>query len=242
MECKELREGIEEARNALEAISSGEYCCLRYGLPYVRVSDIVMLAYCPLRLHYHMETYSEREIARRKAELRILVKALLEARRGLESSGRLFLSLPLAAVIEGVPVIGRPDVLIVENCKVKGVVVVKKTMRVGKVYFEERVKLYLYGLLVDYSPLPSANTLSLLFIKTPPEKTVDALLQLREGLSSGNGYSVYRFVYDRADALRAVDVLLKYWAGEWVEPKPRPAPSKCMKCPFSNKCWAAKHR
>ncbi len=225
---------IERIRMLLEAISKGEYCCLRHGLPYVTVGELVRQSLCEMRLH--LEYTRGVDVEARRRELRLLVEAVLEARRRIPpgfSDG--VISLPLAAVVEGVPITGRPDSIVVRSGRVEAIVWAK----VGSLRLKmwDRIRLYTLGLLVDYAEVPTTHTLHLVLVAArEPGKLVEPLKTIRSELRpiAGEGYMVHVLVYDKDTALKYVGPLLAYWRGE-REPVPRPSKA-CSSCPYRDTC------
>ena len=229
-----LLEALESMRLVLEAISSGEYCCLRHGLPYITVGDLVRQALCEMRLHYEYSRGGVGEARRR--ELRVLVEAVLEARRRVsEGFSDGVLSTPLAAVVEGVPVVGRPDAILVSRGRVEAIVWAKVS-RSTRVKPWDRVRLYSLGLLADYGGLPRSSLKLVLVVAPEPAGLIEPLKLLRNRVEpgQGDGYSVHVLAYDREVALNYVGPLLAYWKG-LRDPVARRSRA-CMDCPFRSIC------
>ncbi|NPA05479.1 MAG: hypothetical protein GXO09_05240 [Crenarchaeota archaeon] len=232
-----LGEALEEERLLLEAIGRGEYCCLRHGLPYVRVSMMVGQLLCERRLDYEL---SEGRIEVHVRELMRLLRPLLASARSLAgcSGGRLVVSMPVAALIDRVPVVGRPDAILFEDCRVAAIVRLKEAERASRL---DEARLRLYGLLVDYSPLPHAEPLRLIEVCSVDRRVLaEALLALRgggiEGLKAVEGCRVYSWIYDRGSALQLFSRLAGYWLGLRA-PMPRPG-RLCMECRWRGVCSA----
>ncbi len=238
MSWAKLVEALEHVANLLHAIVHGEYCCLRHGLPYIRVGDLVEQVYCEMRLHYKLAEGVDVEA--RKRELRRLVEFLLEARRRVPArpTRRLSLSIPLAALVEGVPVVGRPDTLIIEDGKVRSLVWVKETSRVLRVYERDRIRLYSLGLLVDYSGLPRHQDMRLILVTVESREKLARALEELSSPRVGEGYAIHVLAYEREVALSHVAPLLAYWL-QLREPTPRPSPWKCSSCPYRSVCQYA---
>ncbi|MET1101260.1 MAG: hypothetical protein ABWW69_02105 [Pyrodictiaceae archaeon] len=247
MAVKSLIEAIEELRTLIEAIRAGEYCCLRYGLPYIKVSDIMMLYYCGAKLDFAMRLGREEGQRARLRELRVLAEALLRAKGRISEAAcsKGFVSIPLAAIVEGIPIIGRPDSIMIEKCRVKSLIWLNMTKNVRRIREWHRVRMYLLGLIADYSPLPVDNDVDLYIVNFSSTLAArKALQQLREGEGAGCGddYCVIRLVYDRGVALGSTGGILRYWVDETIKPIPRPASTKCSLCEFRNICPYAVQR
>ncbi len=232
----ELLEALEKQKQLLDAISSGEYCCLRHSLPYVTVSDLALQAYCEMRLHLALARGAVGEPRRR--ELRLLVEAVLKASKRVRGDcDNIALSIPVAGVVEGVPVVGRPDAILVRGGRVSAIVWAKVSKRLKPAMWD-RVRLLALALVADYGGLPMTNPTHLVLVvgETPSavKKGLQALI-VGEDLV-GSDYTIYQMVYDRLDALKWVAPLLAYWRGE-REPRPRPSRG-CSKCPYRDVCPA----
>jgi len=231
-------QAMEELRLLLEAVGGGEYCCLRHGLPYLRPSLLARQAFCEMQVELMLRKGVERVVYR---DERLLVEAVLEARRRLvrvPAQPRIAISAPLAALVDGIPMLGRPDALLIERGRVVGLL----RLKVGsnRVSHSDLVRLYSYGLMVDYSPLPSRENLSLLLVvansKTDAVEKLQALKQAFE-----DGKPLYRvdgvrlFAYDRGYALHLLSPFLQYWIGA-REPRASPSPTKCSRCELRLVC------
>ncbi len=231
-----MARGLEEEGVLLEAIGRGEYCCLRHGLPYVRVSMLVSQLVCERRLDLDLR---EGLVEVKARELLKLLRPLMDSRRRLLScSGRrLVVSLPLAAVVEGVPVVGRPDALLVDDCRVSAVIRVKESGRFSRL---DEARLRLYGLLLDYSPLPRSSVLRLVQVYGDRECIAEAVLRAREsGVEALRGLRGCRasiLVYDRGSALSLFSRLAGYWLGA-RDAVPRPG-WPCRECRWRGVCGA----
>jgi hypothetical protein len=235
----ELVEAMEKLRQLLEALGAGEVCCLRHGLPYVTASDLVRQATCEMRLHLD---YSQgRLVEPRRRELRLLVEAVLRARRSLPKllPRRLALSLPLAGIVEGVPLVARPDAIVVLDGRVEAIVWAKVSPR-PRLGWLDRLRLYAIGLAADYGGLPLREDAKLVLVAA---RTREALVHGLEAVRdegarplATSDYAIHVLAYDRAVALETLAALLAYWRGE-REPAPRPS-KLCSSCPYRDTCGA----
>jgi len=118
-------QAMEELRLLVEAIGGGEYCCLRHGLPYLRPSLLARQAFCEMQVELMLRRGIEKAVYR---DERLLVEAVLEAKRRLArvpTKPRIAVSMPLAALVNSIPMLGRPDVLLVERGRVVGLLRLK---------------------------------------------------------------------------------------------------------------------
>ncbi|ALL00191.1 hypothetical protein Pyrde_0141 [Pyrodictium delaneyi] len=239
MESLGLEEAIERARILLEAVSRGEYCCLRFGLPYVTPSLLASQVFCEKKLEYSLLNESEDEKAKRVSEARKLVEVLLEARRHLPRQlDRFTLSFPVAAVVEGVPIIGRPHAVYFEDGHVAAIVLGKITMRPSKLYDSDRVKLYAYALTLAYAGFPLTSRTRLVLVAAKDnKKLIDALSSLDPGSARpfrGDGAAIHVLAHDVHVELETVSNLLAYWKGNRASTA-RQGPW-CSSCPFRELC------
>ena len=233
-------QAIEELRLLLEAIGGGEYCCLRHGLPYLRPSLLARQAFCEMQVELMLRKGVERVVYR---DERLLVEAVLEAKRRLArvpTKPRIAVSMPLAALVNNIPMLGRPDALLVEKGRVMGLLHLK--IGSNRVLRSDLARLFSYGLMVDYSPLPSRENLSLLLLiadsKTSAIEKLQALKQAFE-----DNEPLYRvegvrlFAYDRGYAFHFLSPFLQYWIGA-REPLASPIRTKCSRCELGWACPA----
>ena len=231
-------QAIEELKLLLEAVGGGEYCCLKHGLPYLRPSLLARQAFCEMQVELLLREENKKPVYR---DERLLVEAILDAKRRLvrePTRPRITISVPLAALVHNIPMLGRPDALLVEKGKVVGLLRLK--IGSNRISRSDLVRLYSYGLIVDYSPLPSRENLSLLLVVA--DSRTDAIGKLRalkqafensEPLHRVNG--VHVFAYDRDYALHILSPLLQYWV-TGREPQASPFPAKCSRCEFRSRC------
>ena len=240
MWVKELRNVVERARVLLEAIARGEHCCLRHGLPYVTPSLLASQAFC----EYRLDTQLRAGVigAPRPSDARRLVEAILQVRRLIPNtpppSGRLALSAPLAAIVDGVPVVGRPHAMLFTSRGLEAIVVGKLTSRPSRVFETDRVKLYAYAVLVEASGfrVPSSARLIVVAARQPRElaealKTLEAN-GVRAGVV-GEAY-VHVLAHDPLLERDLISRLLAYWKG-LREPARKVGPW-CNACPFRETC------
>jgi len=231
-------QAMEELKLLLEAVGGGEYCCLRHGLPYLRPSLLARQAFCEMQVELMLHKGVEKVVYR---DERLLVEAVLEARRRLvrvPSRSRIAISIPLAALIDSIPMLGRPDALLVEKGRIVGLVRLK--IGSNRVSRGDLVRLYSYGLIVDYSPLPSKENLDLLLVVANSKTDAIRKLQtLRQAFESSKPLyrveGVHLFAYDRGYALQILSPYLQYWIGS-RDPQASPSPTKCSRCELRVEC------
>ncbi len=236
-----IARALEEARLILEAVASGEYCCLRHGLPYVTPSLLAEQAFCEMKLHLRLSRGEQAEY--RRSELRLLLEALLGAKRllrpGDEERG-VILSTPLAAIVEGLPVIGRPGALAVKGGCIRAIYLLRR--RSGRLYPSEIVKGNAYALMADELGA-ACETLRIAYIQA------DSAEELREAIKGindqfnpkslagpGSSGGIRVLVYNPLEARQQVRYLAAYWLGA-REPRPRPG-AWCNRCPYRGSCPA----
>ncbi len=235
-----LRERIEKVRELLSEVSHGSFCCLRYGLPYITVSDIVEQSLCEHKviLKYHSSSHKQRV-----RELRKLVSMLGRLFMANDTRKCTALSIPLAAVVEGVPIIGRPDLLIFVREKLAGIVWSRIGGDLTKVRPWERVRLYALGLLADYAGLGTRDT-NLFLITAKDRKDIAKGLRIvlaRLGCintridSIEASVAIHRMVYDRDIALDYIGRFLTLWITERGPQGPF-YPGLCKNCAMSSSC------
>jgi len=246
--CQQLLRGLEELHNLIEYIGKGGYCCLRYGLPYIKASDIADLVYCPQKKHYDL-TLGSNTSTQRMREARIVAEMVLKARKRVKTvMEKQYISIPLASVINNVALIGRPDIVIIENCKIYGVLVAKKTENHNKVYAREKLYLKTLGVIAEKSPLPSSQNMRLYLIKASGSRElVQAVKRFKRGelktTTCTPDYCVYVYYHEPEIVHRDLARLLAYWIDSTLAPKALPSKSKCIRCPYHHICpFSAKQR
>ncbi|ABM80282.1 hypothetical protein [Hyperthermus butylicus] len=240
MWVRELETILEATRQLLEAIAQGEYCCLHHGLPYVTPGLLANQAFCEMRLELGFLS-GEVEAPRKPSDARVLVEAVLQARRLLPRKlvERLALSTPVAALLQNVPVIGRPHAILLAHGRVEAIVIGKITSRPSRLYHSDRVKLYAYAQLLEAAGFRlTPGTKLVLAAAHSPRELAEALKVLENEIkpaSLGNSY-IHVLAHDPAAEEELLAPLLAYWRGE-KPAQPRPGPW-CSTCPYRSKCPA----
>ncbi len=235
-----LAEALEATRLLLEAVSSGEYCCLRHGLPYVTPSLLAEQAFCERRLEHRLAEGGEKEPPASPVQARKLLEALLGARRRLWTGEEKVITAPLAALVEDVPLIGRPPALALDEGCVRAVYLVKVTSR-PRLYHSDRVKAYAYATLVERAGI-ACSDMKIAYVTTPEPIDLKELLALlpdptRPRPVKGEHVSVHILAHDPRMEMELLAPLLAYWRGE-RSATPRPGPW-CRTCPYQRLCPAA---
>lgn len=238
---------LEEQQLILEAISRGEYCCLRHGLPYVTPSILASQVICEKKAIHELLESRYKPVAN---EAKQLVKLILQTKSKLPRilPDYFSLDIPLAAIIQDVPVIGRPHSIVFINGTVSAIVVGKRTNRPERLYLSDRVKLYTYGLLASRAKLPlhSRTKLVLVAAKTNKdliEATKHVYQWLKNGASlppKGRRFTIHFIAHDESVEEEILAPLLAYWRGEreeHIEPGPW-----CSACPLSSSCISFRHK
>jgi hypothetical protein len=241
MTTMNLQDVLEEQRLLLEAITRGEYCCLKHGLPYITPSILSAQAFCEYKAVYELIESPRKPTA---SEAREFVKLVLRAKRFLprKIEGYFALDTPLAALVNSVPVIGRPHSIVFVNGYVRAIVIGKVSKKHQRLYISDRVKLYAYGLLAAKAGLPLGSYTRLILVTaSTKDKLLDALRATYEWLKVGGSYppksqsyTIHFLAHDEALEEELLAPLLAYWRGERGE-KPNPGPW-CETCPFREKC------
>ena len=238
---------LEEQRLLLEAISKGEYCCLRHGLPYVTPSILASQTLCERKAIHELLSSPRKPVSNEAKEL---VKIILNTKKKLPRMLPEYFSLdaPLATIIQGVPVIGRPHSIVFVKGFVQAIVIGKKTSRPERLYLSDRVKLYAYGLLASRAGLPLGSRTRLVLVAARDNQhLIEAIKSAHQWLRAGaslpprsRSYTVHFLVHDEGVEEEALAPLLAYWRGdreEYVEPGPW-----CRSCPLRDSCSATRHR
>lgn len=233
-----LDEALERARLLLEAITRGEYCCLRHGLPYVTPSILAGQAFCEARTDFEMRLASS-ESKPSPSTARRLIQVLLGAKRRLWGRDSGVLSVPLAAVLHGVPVVGSPPVLVAEGGCVRAIYAVSQT-RSKKLYMTHRVKIYAYALLAEELGIMCSNARLAYILAEEPLDAAELVKSLPEPAHprplETRGATLHLLAHDPVEEERLLEPLLAYWRGE-REPRPRRGPW-CSGCPYRVDCFS----
>ncbi len=236
MPWEELRAAIEELRVLLEGLRGRGG--LRHGLSYARVSDIVEQVKCEARLDALLGV--ERRVDERLREVALLAEIALEARRRLPEHPppAMILSLPVAGVVAGVPIVGRPRGVAVREGRVEAIVHAGVSARPQRFYESDRVRAYAYCAALLSSPLPRSPAPVYVHVKASTrEALAEALSLVRrqlleahrpEPLASTD--AAVHIVACGEHAVEALEPLLGYWLG-LREPRRRPGPW-CNECPL----------
>jgi len=240
MDRARLEETIERVRLLLEAVSRGEYCCLRFGLPFVTPSLLASQVFCEKKLEYTLINEHDPG-ARRISEARKLVEVLFEAKRRIPRHTDTFvLSIPVAAVVEGVPIIARPHAVYFDAGRVAAIVVGKISTKPWRMYGSDKVKLYAYALTLAYAGFPLTSRTELILAAAEDNRKLIGILSSVD-LSSvkpiaDNGAALHVLVHDLDAELEAISPLLAYWREE-RKPTARRG-SWCTRCPYYGSCYA----
>ncbi len=246
MSWERLREALEELRLLLEELRSGSYS-LRHGLAYVRVSDLVEQARCEARLDALLSMGVERELDERARLLAKLSELALGARRSIpeEPPRSMILSVPVAGVVAGVPIVGRPRGLHVEDGAVKAIVYASTSARPNRLYYADRVRAAAFCAALHASPLPRGGSVTYIHVKGEDREVLFKRLswlqeRLLEGVGAPRAEGVHILVCDEEASVRFLEPLLQYWLG-LREPRATPGPW-CSDCPVNGSCPAAPQR
>lgn len=242
--AKPVDEALEEAAQLLEAISRGEYCCLRHGLPYVTPSLLASQAFCEMKLHISLER-GERQGPPGPSAARQLLGVMLRARKRIGADDAVrgtVASIPLAALVEGVPVVGRPPAIAFRGGCIRAIYIPKIT-RAPRLYGSDMVKGYAYAATAQSLGLLCDSAKLVYIIGVNEKELLETLLSMeRLGFNvfeprplPGERRAIVR-VYDDYESAKILSGMLAYWRGE-RGPRPRPG-RHCGKCGYRELCPA----
>jgi hypothetical protein len=147
---------------------------------------------------------------------------------------------PLAALIQGVPLAGRPPAMALGDGCVSAIYTVKVS-RKGRIYQGDRVKIYAYAAAAERLGIlcPDAR---LAVVVAPEPLGLQELLRLlpepsRPRPLRGSSVSLHVLAHDPEAEAETLAPLLAYWRGE-RPPRPRPG-AWCSSCPYRDRCPAA---
>ncbi len=231
-----IYEALENAQLYFEAISKGEYCCLRHGLPYVTPYLLAEQTFCEMRLHLRLlrgdiPDKINNSIARELLKIMLNIKSRLPK---LIVSKEFFLSIPLAAVVNNVPILGRPPAIHVENGCADTIYIVKTSPSL-RIYHSDIVKGFAYSLIV-YKTALSCKDLKIVYIVTRETKHIIKAIRMIKGEESvpNKEIRVVKKIFDYYEAMKILSPLLAYWL-ETRNPQPVKS-SYCMKCTYKDLC------
>lgn len=205
---------------------------LRFGLGYLRGSEVRRQFYCELMLHYDYERGLVDLGARDRSVRELVARALGVSRRPVE---RGWVRVPLVAEVLGVPVIASPDAMLVSGNSVEAVVKASES-RSKRIYPSDEAvaRLHLYMLRSLGFDVSGARYY---YVKAPAELLGEVLAELKEGRApapAGGAY-VYTFAYDERRCRDLLSRALAYWK-MLRDPEPSPSPARCGGCPHSAAC------
>lgn len=237
-----VEEALERAAQLLEAVSRGEYCCLRHGLPYVTPSLLASQAFCEMKLHLSLER-GDHHAPPGPSTARQLLAIMLRAKKRINADEALrgtVVSIPLAALVEGVPLVGRPPALALRNGCVRAVYL-PKISRAQRLYNSDIVKGYAYAATAQALGLLCSDARLVYILGVNERELLDTLHSLED-----RGFRVFEprpvpgekrlivKVYDEYNAAGILSRLLAYWRGD-REPQPRPG-KWCNGCGYRELC------
>ncbi len=234
---KRLLDALEEARLVLEAVIRGEYCCLRHGLPYVTPGLLGEQAFCEKRLDFRLALGEEREPPPSPVQARKLLEAVLGAKRRLWTGREEVVTVPLASIVQGVPMAGRPPAMALGEGCVAALYLVKVTGR-HRLYPSDRVKAYAYALLAEAAGI-ACSDMKIAVVTTGEPLGLAELRGLlpeprRPRPRAGEEAAIHVLAHDPSEEERLLSPLLAYWRME-RGPAPRRGPW-CGKCPYRDRC------
>ncbi len=195
--------------------------------------------FCEARLDLRLTTgLEERKPSPSRA--RLVLETLLEARRKLPPRrDEVFtLSVPIATVLQGVPIVGRPPAAVFRGNCVAALYAARQSRR-HKLYPGDRVKLYTYAAMLNSLGLMCNDARLALLVGVAPEDIYRALIILGDAthprpVASG-GFTVHVLAHDPGVEEETLAPLLAYWRGERA-PRPRRGPW-CSSCPVKEDCF-----
>jgi len=239
-----------QLKNNLRGLNEGSLRSdkpLRFGLGFLKVSELVQQVYCELRLHYMYSKGIEPEYKRRSI-IRKLLELYFQVEKDIDKArtGRAYMRIPLTSIIQGVPIIGTPDMILFDHYIPLAILRVKKSNKL-KIYPEDEVRGLIYGRLLEALGF---NVIALKYIIVVVKDLKDILDILHEVVDSivKEEYHVTPIpnvriairVYNGKEAEELLSYLLSYWK-ILREPKPNPSKPKCSRCEYSSICPHSVH-
>lgn len=241
---------LEGRREFLESLSPK----LRHGRKFVAVADIASQMYCEQKVEMKLLKGDIDNAAKAKGrelhdELIKTQKATTNAIiKGIRSGKQYGCVFSLAAEVDGLPILGKPDLVLFFNRTPISVIDLKTTRREdGRVWPNERLQLQTYGLLLHQMGFDTSS-LSLavaknwgtvpkpLFMKQVVKEISDIILGkgspskwVVRSLDSGN-LSLFAFDFEKAH--KDVQWAKEYWLSK-RDPIPTKNENKCRKCEYA---------
>ncbi len=206
---------------------------LRFGLGFIRGSEVKQQFYCEQRLDY---AYSRGDVDlehRENIARRIVSLTLGVVKRPVIKG---WIRVPLIAVIEDVPVIASPDAILVNGDRVEVIVKASITEKPNpQVYRSDTVLAYLH-LAMLHSLGFRVNSSKYYIVRGVKDEVFKALVELKNnGRITESNVKAVRIVYDEVRAREILSWAMAYWK-KLRPPKPMPSKAKCSTCPYREVC------
>ncbi len=211
---------------------------LRFGLGFIRGSEVKQQYYCEQRLDY-MYSRGDVDLEHRESIARRIVSLTLGVVKRPVIKG--WVRVPLIAVIEDVPVISSPDAMLVNRDRVELVVKASITKNPNpQVYRSDIALAYLHLAMLDSLGFRVGSS-KYYIVKGVEDKVFKALVELRSsGKIMESNVKVIGVVYDENRAYEMLSWAMAYWK-KLRPPKPMPSKAKCSTCPYRELCPHGTH-
>jgi|GEM_PF-449577 CRISPR/Cas system-associated exonuclease Cas4 (RecB family) len=231
----------------------------RYGLEAVRASDIADQLYCEKRvelrlLHREVQKETAEQRAGSEAHEQLTARATpiteKQLREQLASGKRILLrEFPFSGRLQGVPVIGKPDLVEFDGPKALLLADYKFSRR-REPYPDHRLQLALYGLLLHHNKFDTRQLATILVFLSPEQrqKGLEALekkllttyQQLRQVVLAKQGYAThteegatcFAYRFDLASARKLIREPIAFWRGSRAA-MPTQHQNRCRVCEFN---------
>lgn len=245
----------ESARHPAGERSAREGIALRHGVTHVAVSDIASVHFCELKLD-HRYTIGEIPSADAAAgtalheeliESQMVPVAREDIIEEIDRGGEVDVSLGLEAVVEGLPIRGRPDWVCFSDRRPCWVVELKTTGKPVESPFPDHLaQAQLYGLLLEETGFDCSGLQVAVVYRQrgrlSDEERAGFLTEVTAQLRTrGNGAGVHTASYQRERALAEVRRVRSYWFGDRAA-RPSASRGKCASCAYGNWCPASRAR
>ncbi|MCD6208931.1 MAG: hypothetical protein J7J67_01935 [Thermoproteales archaeon] len=161
LSSRDWREGLRNLRNLAKLLGEPRY---RFGLPYVKISDLAEQYYCEAKVDAEhrfgaVSTEEKEEGTLIHDELLKMKPATLEELiRNIEKKPICWCSFPVYAELEGLLLVGVPDAVVFKNSKPALLIELKTTAgSLSKLWSDEKVQAETYAYALDYIGFDCSN-------------------------------------------------------------------------------------
>ncbi len=206
---------------------------LRFGLGFIRGSEVKQQYYCEQRLDY-MYSRGDIDLEHRENIARRIVSLTLGVVKRPVIEG--WVRVPLIAVIEDVPVISSPDAMLVYRDRVKLVVKASITKNPNPQVYRGDIALAYLHLTMLKSLGFKIGSSKYYIVKGAEDEVFKALMELKNnGRILESNVKAMGMVYDENRANEMLSWAMAYWK-KLRPPKPMPSKAKCSTCPYRELC------